>query len=63
MFGFLDRAGGAVIYVLIMIATVGGYIQHFITTFDDGSWFVMAIGAFLMPLGVLHGWLIWLGIV
>ena len=46
----------------LIIATLGAWMQHFITSISEEMWVMLVIGVIIPPLGWLHGWLIWLGI-
>ena len=51
----------AVLCALVM-ATIGAWIQHFITSIAEEMWVLLIIGVIVPPLGWLHGWLVWLGV-
>lgn len=50
------------VLIMVLTATVGAYIQHFITTVSQELWVVMVVGAIIPPVGMLHGWLVWLNV-
>jgi hypothetical protein len=39
------------------------WVTHIVATIKAGSWALLALGGLIFPIGVVHGWLIWLGIV
>ena len=49
--------------LLLVLAVIGGYITHFITAFGNTMWVLFILGAIFFPVGVIHGWLVWLGVV
>ena len=49
-------------WVAVILATFGAYVQHFITTVSSEQWVLMVLGAIIPPIGMLHGWLVWLGV-
>lgn len=53
---------GLFLFVGVMLATVGAYIQHFVTSINEEMWVLLVLGAVIFPLGMLHGWLVWLGV-
>ena len=53
----------AILAIVFVVATiVAAYIQHFITTISGEQWVVLVVGAVMPPLGVLHGILVWMGV-
>jgi len=50
------------IFAAVVLATAGAYVQHFITTVQQEQWVLMVLGAIIPPVGMLHGWLVWLGV-
>lgn len=55
LFGFLFLVG-------VTLATFGAYIQHFVTAINEEMWVLLVLGAVIFPVGMLHGWLVWLGV-
>lgn len=49
--------------ILILVLTFGAYLQHLVTTWANDQLLLFICGAFVPPIGVVHGWLIWLGFV
>jgi hypothetical protein len=39
-----------------------GWLQHLYTCFNEHLWGFLIAGAIFFPIGVIHGWGIWLGI-
>lgn len=49
-------------YVVIATLTVGAMIQHWVTTWANDQLGLFLFGMIFFPVGIIHGWLIWLGI-
>ena len=50
------------LWLSIVVATLGAWVQHFITSVSQEMWVLMVLGAIAPPIGMLHGWLVWLGV-
>lgn len=46
----------------LILASLGGWIQHVYTCITDEAWGFLIAGAIFFPIAVVHGWGIWLGI-
>lgn len=55
-------AATMILMAATMILMVGAWIQHFITSIAQELWVLLVLGAVIPPLGVLHGILVWLGV-
>lgn len=53
---------GAVLWACFLVAAVGGWAQHLYTCFTEESWGFLIAGALFFPVGIIHGWGIWLGV-
>lgn len=49
-------------WFILVIAAIAGWVTHVINCIQTESWFLLIVGAFAAPVGVIHGWCIWLGI-
>ena len=47
--------------VLLGLVAFAGWCQHLYTCFNEGLWGFLVAGAFFFPIGIIHGWGIWLG--
>lgn len=49
-----------------LLAVIGiplaGWVTHVVSTIMVGAWLLLAIGAFVPPVGVIHGIMIWFGV-
>jgi hypothetical protein len=52
----------AVIGTAIGLIALAGWLQHLYTCFTQNRWGFLIAGAIMPPIGVIHGWGIWLGI-
>lgn len=50
------------LYISLALAGAGGMATHLINTIKDEQYFLLTFGLLFPPVGVIHGWLIWLGI-
>lgn len=53
---------GVIFFICIALATFGAYVQHFITAINEEMWVLLVLGAVIFPVGMLHGWLVWFGV-
>ncbi|MDX1486599.1 MAG: hypothetical protein R3268_00255 [Acidiferrobacterales bacterium] len=58
----ISQITGILIYLTIIVLTLGAWIQHFVTTVTEELWVLLVVGAIFPPVGVMHGWLIWAGV-
>lgn len=49
-------------FAAIWLACVGGFVQHVVTCINNELVLLLVAGVVIPPIGVLHGWGIWLGI-
>ncbi len=61
--GLKSSIAGVIFLVFIFTSSVAAWLTHIITCFIDGSWGFLIAGAIFFPIAVIHGWLIWFGIV
>ena len=45
-----------------LILTVAGWITHIINCLITGKYILLIAGGIVVPVGVIHGWGLWLGI-
>lgn len=46
----------------VLIATFGGWLTHVVRCIATEEYVFLLAGAIFAPIGVIHGWGIWLGI-
>jgi len=44
------------------VLAIAAWITHVVTCIKAASWALLFIGAIIFPVGVIHGWGIWLGV-
>ena len=49
--------------VIFIITSFLAWLQHVITCIVNETWVLLVVGALAFPIGVIHGWMLWLGIV
>jgi hypothetical protein len=47
--------------LLIAVGSFAGWCQHLYTCFNEKLWGFLVAGALFVPIGIIHGWGIWLG--
>jgi hypothetical protein len=57
----LSGSHGALPGIVLVLLTSAGWCQHLYTCFNEGRWGFMIAGAILSPIGVMHGWGVWIG--
>lgn len=46
---------------IIALSAFGAWLTHVVTCLSDGSWGYLIAGAVFFPIGIIHGFGIWLG--
>lgn len=59
-FGFY-LFGGLGVVVALIIAMCAAWLTHVITCLLVGKWGFLLVGAFVFPIAVIHGVMIWFG--
>jgi hypothetical protein len=52
---------GQLLAFLAGLLGLAGWCQHLYTCFNEKLWGFLIAGAILFPVGIIHGWGIWLG--
>jgi hypothetical protein len=50
-----------VLGLTVFATMLGAWITHIVTCLGDGSWGYLIAGAIFFPIGIIHGFGIWLG--
>ena len=50
-------------WLLVIVATAGAWLTHLVVCLRDDSWGFLIAGAIFFPIAMVHGWLVWLGVV
>lgn len=48
-------------YIVIWALTFGAWLQHVVFCIQHEKWLFLVAGAICAPVGMIHGWGIWLG--
>ena len=56
-----DEDYGALLGLVLVLLTFAGWCQHIYACFGEDNWAFLILGAVLSPIGIIHGWSIWLG--
>lgn len=55
--------GCAVISLFLFVSSIAAWVTHVIRCFNEEQWGFLIAGAIAFPIAVIHGWLIWFGVV
>lgn len=61
---WIEFFGSLVTVIFILFATVGSAIAWVISVAHNiraGAWVMLLIDGVFVPIGVIHGWMIWFG--
>ena len=53
---------GSIIGVVFLLAGFAGWLTHLYVCFIGDLWGFLIAGALFFPVGIIHGWGIWLGV-
>ena len=45
------------------LALIGAWLTHVVVTIQTASWVLLVVGAFIPPIGIIHGFMIWFGLI
>lgn len=59
-----DELGcGCLIFIALgLLSAIPAWLTHVYVTITNEQWIFLLAGAFFFPIGIVHGWGIWLGI-
>jgi len=49
-------------YLACWLIAFAAWVTHVVTCIKTGTYVLLVIGALVFPIGVIHGWAIWLGL-
>lgn len=49
-------------FLTLLLATVAAWITHVIVCIKASAWVLLAFGCIVAPVGVVHGFGVWLGV-
>jgi len=47
---------------ILIIAVVCAWLTHIVTCIIQAKYMLLLVGAFMFPVGIIHGFMIWLGV-
>lgn len=48
--------------IVVAIVPIAAWVTHIVACIQAGAYILLAIGALLPPVGVIHGVMIWMGL-
>lgn len=45
----------------LIIYCIGGWVTHVVVCITEQNWWLLTIGGIMFPIGIIHGWMIWIG--
>jgi len=51
-----------IIGVTFLLSVLAGWMTHLYVCFTSAQWGFLIAGAIFAPVGIIHGWGIWLGV-
>lgn len=51
----------ALISLCLPVLAVAAWITHIVVTIGAHAWVLLAVGAFIFPVGIIHGVMCWFG--
>jgi len=48
-------------YVAILVTAFASWVTHIVSCINSASWLFLIAGAILPPIGIIHGYGVWLG--
>lgn len=46
--------------LIVVLVLIGAWLTHIFTCFSEGAWGFLVAGAIFVPVGMLHGFWVWL---
>lgn len=56
-------AGGIVTWIVLVLGVIAAWLTHIVVCIKTASWILLIIGALAFPIGIIHGVMVWLGLV
>lgn len=53
---------GAIVALLFMLLSVAAWVTHVITCIETQQWIFLIAGAIAIPIGIIHGFGVWIGV-
>jgi len=58
---YKSAIAGVVAIVALILTALAGWVTHVIVCIQAAQWILLAFGAIVVPIGVIHGWGCWFG--
>jgi hypothetical protein len=58
----LGAAAGALFMILLLLGSAAAWVTHVIVCIKASAWILLLFGCFVAPVGVVHGFGVWLGV-
>lgn len=52
----------AVMPLILVLTFIAAWITHVVVCIGTSSWVLLAIGALVFPVGIVHGFAVWFGV-
>ncbi len=46
---------------ILMLVSFAAWITHVVTCIQQATWVLLLVGAFVFPVGIIHGVMVWFG--
>lgn len=56
------QAFAALFPLAMFFVALSAWITHVITCIKASAWILLAFGCLVFPVGVIHGWCVWFGV-
>ena len=53
---------GVIVALLFMLLSVAAWVTHVITCIETQQWIFLIAGAIAAPIGIIHGFGVWIGV-
>jgi len=57
----MDKLLGFLLWVGVLCAPFGAWITHIVYCLKTGAYLLLIAGGIIAPIGMIHGWGLWLG--
>ena len=56
------ETGCGIMSLVLLLAAIPAWITHVVVSIQTEQWVLLVVGALVAPVGVIHGFGIWLGL-
>ncbi len=54
--------GGFMGSLIASVVCLAAWVTHVVVCIKSAAWFLLLIGAFFFPVGIIHGVMVWFGV-